>query len=90
MPNIAKVPGPLAVLLTERATTSALAKSLGVALRGRLSIVEVQASSELGEAVHGDESLPRFVASKDAMDAAALKTADAFDGDLRDRSAVLA
>jgi hypothetical protein len=87
--ELAKVPGPLAVLLTERATTSALAKSLGVALRGRLSIIEVQSSSELGEAVHGDESLPRFVASKDAMDAAALKTAESYEGDLRDRSAVL-
>ena len=87
--ELAKVPGPLAVLLTERATTSALAKSLGVALRGRLSIVEVQSSSELGEAVHGDEALPRFVASKESMDAASLKTADAFEGDLRDRSAVL-
>jgi len=89
--ELKQVEGPLAVLLTERSTTSALAKSLGVALRGRLRIVEVQAPSDLSEAMSSAGDLPKFYAMKsDVKDPAAFKTAAAFDGDLRDRAAVLA
>jgi len=93
--DLVKAGAPAAVLLTERATTSALAKSLGVALRGRLSVVEIQVAADpspLAAAFGDQESLPRLLASKDAHASAAAFAAgaEAFDGDLKDRKAVLA
>jgi len=87
-----KAAGPAAVLLTERITTSALAKSLGVALRGRLAVAEVLVDKNptpLAKALAGDDAtLPKLLASKKAY-----KDGDALDeytGDLKDREAVLA
>jgi len=90
---LASVSGPVAVLLTERSTTSALAKSLGVALRGRMSVLEVLVDSddpsELADALVADDSvaLPRLVAAASAASAADL--ANVYDGDAKDRVSVL-
>mmetsp|Transcript_6118 Transcript_6118/g.18099 ORF Transcript_6118/g.18099 Transcript_6118/m.18099 type:complete len:763 (+) Transcript_6118:221-2509(+) len=83
--------GPSAILLTERITTSALAKSLGVALRGRLAVAEVlvdKSPTPLAAALAGDApTLPTLLASKNAYAAGA--ALDEYDGDLKDREAVL-
>ena len=60
--------GPLAVLLRS-APPPRLWPVAGRGCCGRLSIVEVQSSSELGEAVHGDEA-SRASSRPKAMDAA--------------------
>ena len=89
---LAKAGAPLAVLLTERATTSALAKSIGVAFRGRLSVVEVRVADEpspLAGALRRDgDELPVLLAGADAFTSREALTA--YDGDLKDRGAVVA
>ena len=88
---LAKAGAPLAVLLTERATTSALAKSIGVAFRGRLSVVEVRVADEpspLAGALSRDgDELPVLLAGADAFTSRDALTA--YDGDLKDRGAVV-
>ena len=89
---LAKVGAPLAVLLTERSTTSALAKSLGVAFRGRLAVAEVVVADEpspiAAALTRAGDAYPALLASADTF--ASREALTAYDGDLKDRQAVVA
>ena len=86
LPNVPRGPDavkeqklPVAILVTERTTTSSLAKSLALSLRGRLALVEIHKDDATEYMTPEDEELPKLLIKDEA-----------YDGDLKDRGAVLA
>lgn len=83
--EVSSIELPVAVLVTERSTTSPLAKSLGVALRGRLALVEVSTSDDLASRIAGSRE-PPVLATVDPSSFEAIKV---YEGSLKEREAVL-
>lgn len=75
---------PTAVIVTERSTTSAMAKSLGMPLVDRLKLVEIGVADAAGLVDEG-EPLPALL----RVDAGGVVTSK-YEGDFKDRAAVLA
>jgi hypothetical protein len=86
---LATLGAPLAVVLTERLTTSAFAKSIGVAFRGRLAVAEVHVSGDMSSLAATlslpSETLPALRACASTSDAMT-----AYDGNIKDRMAAIA
>uniref|UniRef100_A0A6S8BNA8 Thioredoxin domain-containing protein n=1 Tax=Aureoumbra lagunensis TaxID=44058 RepID=A0A6S8BNA8_9STRA len=80
---ISSSPLPTVALITERSTTSALTKSLAVAMRDRLQIVELS-PGEAETFADADDELPKLVAlSKDSTEI------ETYGGSLKSRNEIL-
>lgn len=83
--EVSSIELPLAALVTERSTTSPLAKSLGVALRGRLALVEVSTSGDLAPRIAGSREPPVLA----IVEPSSFEAIEVYEGSLKEREAVL-